>query len=274
MLGSAEVAEKMLQNLSDFAAKTPFELADVRNNAKQLLAMGVSAENIIPTMKALGDTASATGADMSRLAMNYGQVITQGKLTTRELKDFQVNGVPILDELAKNAGVTTEAMQNMISAGMIGANEVTKAFETMTSEGGRFADMMYTNSSSFSGLMANMMEQLSQMGERIGTAFLPQLKMGVEGLSNAIEENSADLEMLAQSVGSTVEAMTVALRDMANDIMEIVNTLTEMIRDVFNLVSGERDETMTGVTGTWTDLFYFLQQGFAVVAGVASAIFG
>lgn len=162
----------------------------------------------------------------------------------------------------------------MISAGMIGANEVTKAFETMTSEGGRFADMMYTNSSSFSGLMANMMEQLSQMGERIGTAFLPQLKMGVEGLSNAIEENSADLEMLAQSVGSTVEAMTVALRDMANDIMEIVNTLTEMIRDVFNLVSGESDETMTGVTGTWTDLFYFLQQGFTVVAGVASAIFG
>nr|DAD88513.1 MAG TPA: UBA2-like domain protein [Podoviridae sp. cttxo15] len=48
----------MLQNLSDFAAKTPFELPEVRQNAKQLLAMGVSAENIIPTMKALGDVAS------------------------------------------------------------------------------------------------------------------------------------------------------------------------------------------------------------------------
>lgn len=48
----------MLQNLSDFAAKTPFELPEVRQNAKQLLAMGVSTENVIPTLKALGDVAS------------------------------------------------------------------------------------------------------------------------------------------------------------------------------------------------------------------------
>lgn len=48
----------MLEDLSDFAAKTPFELPEVRQNAKQLLAMGVSAENVIPTLKALGDVAS------------------------------------------------------------------------------------------------------------------------------------------------------------------------------------------------------------------------
>ena len=53
MLGSEEKAIAMLQDLSEFARKTPFELTDVRQNAKQLLAMGVSAENIIPTLKAL-----------------------------------------------------------------------------------------------------------------------------------------------------------------------------------------------------------------------------
>lgn len=39
MLGSGEQAEKMLSDLSDFAKKTPFELTDIRENAKQLLAM-------------------------------------------------------------------------------------------------------------------------------------------------------------------------------------------------------------------------------------------
>ena len=103
---------------------------------------------------------------MSRLAMNYGQVITQGKLTSRELKD-QVNGVPILDELAKNAGKSKEEIQNMISSGQISANDVTRAFETMTSEGGKFADMMATQSSTLSGQWSNFQDQLSQIGEKI-----------------------------------------------------------------------------------------------------------
>jgi putative viral A-type inclusion protein len=53
MLGSAEQAERLLAKLSDFAKKTPFELTEVRENAKQLLAMEISADKLIPTMKAL-----------------------------------------------------------------------------------------------------------------------------------------------------------------------------------------------------------------------------
>lgn len=39
MLGSADKAQKMLSDLSDFAMATPFELTGIRQNAKQLLAM-------------------------------------------------------------------------------------------------------------------------------------------------------------------------------------------------------------------------------------------
>lgn len=93
----------MLAQLSDFAQKTPFELQGVRTNAQQLLGMGVSLENIIPTLKMLGDVSAGLNVPLERLALNYGQVITQGKLTGRELRDFAVAGVPLLEELAKNA---------------------------------------------------------------------------------------------------------------------------------------------------------------------------
>ena len=53
MLGDADQAKALLQELSDFAKTTPFELQGIRESAKQLLAMGVSAEEIIPTLKAL-----------------------------------------------------------------------------------------------------------------------------------------------------------------------------------------------------------------------------
>jgi hypothetical protein len=39
---------------------------------------------------------------LERLALNYGQVMNQGKLTYKELKDFTSAGVPLADELAKN----------------------------------------------------------------------------------------------------------------------------------------------------------------------------
>ena len=70
---------------------------------------------------------------MSRLALNYGQVITQGHLTGRELRDFQVNGVPILEALSESLGKTKSEIKDMISSGEISANDVTRAFDVMTS---------------------------------------------------------------------------------------------------------------------------------------------
>lgn len=53
MLGSEEKALTMLKELTDFAKKTPFELVGIRDSAKQLLAMGITQEKMIPTLKAL-----------------------------------------------------------------------------------------------------------------------------------------------------------------------------------------------------------------------------
>jgi phage tail tape-measure protein len=58
MLGDANKAKTLLAQLSDFAKKTPFELTGIRESAKQLLAMGVTAEEMVPTLKALGDVSA------------------------------------------------------------------------------------------------------------------------------------------------------------------------------------------------------------------------
>ena len=88
MLWSWEQAQALLSQLSQFASKTPFELTGIRENAKQLLAMWISADDMIPTLKALGDVSAWLNVPLERLALNYWQVITQGKLTGKELKDF------------------------------------------------------------------------------------------------------------------------------------------------------------------------------------------
>ena len=267
MLWSSKQAETMLQNLSDFAAKTPFELPEVRQNAKQLLAMGVSAENVIPTLKALWDVASWTGADMSRLAMNYGQVITQGKLTSRELKDFLVNGVPILDELAKNAGKSKEEIQNMISSGQISANDVTRAFETMTSEGGKFADMMATQSSTLSGQWSNFQDQLSQIGEKIWVWLLDNLKGEVGQMGEIIESQSDNIINSADAIYDSVFTVWDAIKEVLTTVWEFFGSVFEGLGIAIKSFQWENNEATSGIKWDWTDLFYYLELWIDGVVG-------
>ena len=267
MLWSSKQAETMLQNLSDFAAKTPFELPEVRQNAKQLLAMGVSAENVIPTLKALGDVASWTGADMSRLAMNYGQVITQGKLTSRELKDFLVNGVPLLDELAKNAGKSKEEIQNMISSGQISANDVTRAFETMTSEGGKFADMMATQSSTLSGQWSNFQDQLSQIGEKIWVWLLDNLKGEVGQMGEIIETQSDNIINSADAIYDSIFTVWDAIKEVLTTVREFFGSVFEGLGSAIKSFQWENNEATSGIKWDWTDLFYYLELWIDGVVG-------
>jgi hypothetical protein len=56
LLGSA-AAQCQLRQLTAFAASTPFNLPDVENAARRLLAFGFSAQHIIPMLTAVGDAA-------------------------------------------------------------------------------------------------------------------------------------------------------------------------------------------------------------------------
>ena len=171
MLGGAEAARKMLQDLSDFAANTPFELTGVRQTAKQLLAYGIEAHKIIPTLKALGDVSAGLSVPIEQVAYAYGQVKSATKLTGNDLKQFINAGVPIIQELAKNMGVAESKIKDMVSAGKIWFADVEKAFQTMSSEWGKFADLMEKQSDTMMGAWSNFQDSIDSLGEAIGSLF-------------------------------------------------------------------------------------------------------
>ena len=58
MLGSADKAKEMMDWIVEFSAKTPFEVKDLTEYAKRLLAFGESMEEVKEDLKALGDIAA------------------------------------------------------------------------------------------------------------------------------------------------------------------------------------------------------------------------
>ena len=171
MLGGAEAARRMLQDLSDFAANTPFELTGVRETAKQLLAYNIEAHKIIPTLKALGDVSAGLSVPIQQVAFAYGQVKSAGRLLGQDLRQFTNAGVPIIAELAKNLGVAESKIKDMVSAGKIWFADVEKAFQTMSSEWGKFANLMEKQSDTMMGAWSNFQDSIDSLGEAIGSLF-------------------------------------------------------------------------------------------------------
>ena len=61
----------------------------------------------------------------------------------------------------------------MVSAGKISAKDMVDAFDSMTSAGGRFADLMEAQSQTLSGPWSNLQDTLAGIGEQIGLAVIP-----------------------------------------------------------------------------------------------------
>lgn len=175
MLWSAEKADILLKDLSNFAAKTPFELTGIRQTAKQLLAFWFSAEEIIPTLKSLWDVSSWLSVPIEQVAYAYWQVRTANQLYWTELRQFMNAWVPLLAELADMFGVTEIAVKDMVSAGKVWFKDVEIAFQRMSGEGGKFQNLMEAQSQTLQGAWSNLKDSLSSLGEIIWTIFIPVL---------------------------------------------------------------------------------------------------
>lgn len=175
LLGSSGKAAAMMDQINKFAAETPFEQMELAGVAKQLLAYGTSAENIIPTMRQLGDIAALSGANLGDLAAIYGKIQAQGRMTAETLEAFQSRGIPITRELAKAFGVTEAEVRTLVSSGQVGFPQVQEAIKGLTGEGGQFAGGMEKLSKTTAGLWStvtgNVKTALANVGAGLIEAF-------------------------------------------------------------------------------------------------------
>ena len=196
MLGSKEKADRIMSESISMAQKTPFTLLDITTNVKQLMAMGVETEKVMDTMKSLGDVAAGVSQPISRIAINYGQVATLGKLQQREIRDFAMAGIPLIDELAKNMGKTKDEISDMVSASKIGFPEVERAFQTMSGEGGKFYNLMEKQNASVTGQISNLTDKWQVMLNEIGKSNEGTIYGGISGLATLITHYQDILDIL------------------------------------------------------------------------------
>ena len=222
MLGSPDAANKMMRDINAFAIETPFETMDIVNNVQQMLAMGFAAEDALPYLEKIGNTAAATGKGsegISRITTALGQMRMKGRVSAEEMLQLTEGGVKAWDYLAAGVGKSTAEVQDMVSKGLIPVDD---AIGYIIDGMGEFDGMMQkTASTTVRGLLSQIKDTfniklLSTWGTGLQTGAVRGLKKFTEFLERIdplLAEAGTSLEKLGEQASDAIFGVLGKLTD-------------------------------------------------------------
>ena len=225
MLGSAEKAQDFLAKMQDFAAKTPFEFSQVSQAAQKFIAFGFSAEQVIPTLTAVGDAAAGVGLGaegINRITLALGQMAAKSKVQAGEMMQLTETGIPAWKMLADQIGVSVPEAMSMVSKGAIdAATGITALVGGMEQS---FGGMMDQQSQTISGTWSTLMDGLEQSAAQVGLQLAEALNL--TGIFQSLGDMLTNFAATVQSSGLTEALLTAIPPEFQAGIILIVSILT------------------------------------------------
>jgi hypothetical protein len=223
MLKSADGAKKILADIRQFAATTPFNTKELTQAAQMLVAYGTAADQVVPTIKMLGDVSAAFGKRLpvTDLTYLYGTLQAQGRAYTKDINQFTNRGIDVLPQLAAELKVSTAEVMKLVEEGRVGFPEVVKAFKAMTAEGGRFHDMTRRQGQTFAGLREAAFDAFDLLKTKFGQVVIDEF-----GLKRAAK----DFDAWAKDVTAHVDRVRPAVKFVGDLVKGVVQGTYELAK--------------------------------------------
>lgn len=261
MLGSAEKAQAVLNQIKQDAARTPLNVDSLVQANQLLISAGVSAGEARSTILALGDAVSATGGGsevLSRMAANLQQIKNVGKAASIDIKQFAMAGIDIYGVLADYTGKSTQEVQSMT----ITYDLLTAALKKASEEGGRYYNAMETQSQTLSGRIETLKDNWSQLlgtltkglteteGNLVTAAagWVQRLQEGFEtaGANGLMQAGGHIVDEVASGISAGIPSLAARAEDAVQNFALYLQDNTGQIVDtggklLFSLASGILD---------------------------------
>ena len=281
LLGSAGKAEGFIKELQNFSAHTPFEFNDVTKASQKFLAFGFTAEQIIPTLTAVGDAAAGVGAGqdgVNRLTLALGQIAAKGKLASGEMMQLTELGIPAWQMLAEKLGTDVAGAQDMVTKRMVDSKTALEAL--VGGMEASYGGMMEQQSSTILGTRSNLMDGIGQVASQAGLQIADALNLTTvfssigDWLSNfatAIEESGisgAIASCVPPEAQLAIVALGTALTAIAIPAMYAAGAAAVAMMAPFLAAIGAAVTAcapfIAAVTAIGTALYAFYQSGLSV----------
>lgn len=233
MLGSTEKAIDHVEKLKTMAAKTPFEMTDLAQADKILLAFGSDAEEVQGQLQMLGDISLGNSQKLGTIATAFGRIQSNGRASLEEINMMIDQGFNPLNIIAETTGETMQEVRDRVSKGAVSFEEIAAAMQVATSEGGQFYKGMEVASKTASGQISTLKDNVNALlGDMTKGLFdglknelLPRVTEAVEDIHTAFNEGGAGAaidtaaNILTEFIGEIAKKAPGAISDLLKTIL-------------------------------------------------------
>lgn len=224
LLGTQEQAKQMMDDITNYAASTPFSKVGVDEMAKQLSNAGFAGEDLFNQLTKFGNMGSAFGIQedsLKEMVRQYSQVQMAQVAYTEDLNILQDRGIPIYKGLAEVMGVTVAEVKKMAGEGKITADIYNEAINSIASN---TEGAMEAQSKTFSGLMSTLQDVTSNIVTKT-----------VEPLFNKVNELLNIAMPILDSFNSKLnegQSFWTALKETVDEFLPGLNPVMEIMENL------------------------------------------
>lgn len=211
-------SDMMFGDISKYAVKSPFGIQETSELAVLLKQSGVYASDLMETLKMLGDTAGGNMEKMKRIANNYAQIVSIGKASMLDMRQFAYAGIPIFEAVSEELGVSQSRLRELISDGKVTSDIIEKVFKNLTGINGIFQNSTEKGAKTLKARLQNLsdskqlaMASVGEFGANIGR------QTGNDSLLDKLVTNVENIYSWLHSSVNTVniqgDVKTIARRD-------------------------------------------------------------
>ncbi|MEI0477298.1 tape measure protein [Brachyspira pulli] len=183
--GDIEAADELIEKIRNMAENSPLTAEPLVNSANILLSYGVEKDDIMDTLKRLGDLAKGKDDVLESLVMGYGRIIAEDRVTREHLDRFIFKGgIDMYGPLAKSMNLTKEQLAKEMEAGNVKADNLIDAVHLLTDQGGQFYDAMNKLNDTLEGQTQQFLEKLDRVFGAFGGVFGPFFKETLKTVVN------------------------------------------------------------------------------------------
>lgn len=239
LTGSTEKAKAIMEDLKDFASRTPFQLLGLAEAQKTLMGFGMSIEESREQLELLGNASQGSSEKLKGLAIVMGQVKGAGKLDAKDTLQFINQGVPLIQLLSDALGKSAIEIKELTSKGKIGFEQVSAAMRMANEEGGMFYKGLERQSKTLQGVMSTLKDNITlalvELGDDISETF--DLKGVVTKLIQKIKAITKAFKSLSPAQKETAIKMA-AIAAAIPAVIGGLGMLASALGSIFGLLAG------------------------------------
>jgi len=252
LTGSAQDGQVIFEQIRKFAAESPITFSGATQAAKTMLSFGIAAQDVQQNLQMLSDVTGGNNERFKLLALAFSQTSAAGRLMGQDVLQMINAGFNPLQQISKTTGESLIELKKRMEDGGISAEEVRKAFEDATAEGGMFNGMTDRLSQTVSGklniALSDLEQKLAAAGEAMGPLIVQLLDTftRLKPILNAIVNL---VDGISQGLGFAIAAVT----DLINSVTTFSVDTTEMNKFLDMLEQRERERAVAAAQAANTE---------------------